>query len=304
MSKDFDKKHKEAFREYLTKETDDTVECKIHHRALSKCDDIVCEILSERKEDHEKFDLYARDVNDYEWLQEFVPGLIVYSAGGFFPFQASGYIGDLHFYFRAEDGYASMRVAESKNDCLIPVSSLYSVTIDTERFSDDVETLRQMWISYLLTCIEQLKKTQYLYHFESNEIDFESASENFGLDVKRDENGEIIPSKFGAVGWGYSVDEAFANASDRKHFYVNHCVNSYEDMKEINEEVWQRCEDRLWSEEKLDRYLELLDVRPIVRDIEGANRVYPVTEPVFEVKVPELWRKEDGMIEVPVVPAD
>lgn len=303
MSKEFDEQHKEAFREYLTKETDSAAECVVHNQSLSKCGDAICEILSESKEDHEEFDMYARDVNDYEWLQEFVPGLIVYSAGGFFPFQASGYIKDLHFYFRAEDGYASMRLADSKNDCHIPVRSLYSSTISTRRFSDDVETLRKMWVSYLLTCVDQLKRTEYLYHFESNEVDFESDSGNFGLDVKRDESGNILPSRFGEVGWGYTADEAFAAASDRKNFYSLYCVNHYGDMKEVDEKIWQRYEDRLWSEEKLDRYLELLDVRPAVREVEGLDREYPVPEPIFEVKVPEMWRKDDGMIEMPVVRA-
>lgn len=295
MSEEFRKQQKEKFIEYLTKATDENALCTLHNTPLSECDDDLCEMLTVPKDKHERFDLYAQDVNEWAWVQEFVPGLIVRSAGGALPFQAEGYLGDFEWYFRAEDEYASLRVANDYEG-LFPISAaLYSSSIDTSEFEDTVEMVQKHWVGFLLSCIERLKKTEYLYHFECNAINYEASDVEYGLDVKRDSEGNVVSDT--VVGWGYTADEAFAKAVDYTTFYNFYCVNSYEDMKNTNlHDIWERYENRLWSEEKLTHLLKLRDVRPVVVHVEGVEREYPENEPDFTVRVPEILRTDSGLI--------
>lgn len=245
----------------------------------------------------EYFDMYACDVNDFAWLKSFVPDLIIHSAGGMFPFQAEGYLGDMSFYFRTEDNYASLTVSNSRDTVFSCSEALYTSRIELTDFSSS-DTLEKDWVSYLLTSIDRLERNPLLYFFETNKIDFDTKKGQFGLDIARDGKGNILTEE--TAGWGFSVNEAFSNLSGIDYYRSLYCVNHYDDMKNSFPEMWERANSKLWSEEKLQHYFKLLDIRPQVTRVEGLDRKYPDTDPDFTVNVPEIWRKDSGIIQLPL----
>ena len=249
------------------------------------------------KNSQEHFDMYACDINDFSWLKSFVPDIIVHSAGGIFPFQAEGYLGDMSFYFRAEDNYASLTVSDSGENVFSYHDALYYSRIELTHFSSS-GSLEKDWISYLLTTIEKLEKTPLLYYFEMNKIDFNSTQGDFGLDIAKDEKGNILTEEI--AGSGFSVDEAFSNASKIDYYRSLYCVNPYDDMKESFPEMWKKKESQLWTEDKLHYYFNLLNIKPQATRIKGLNKNYPKTAPDFTVTVPESWRKDNGTIQLPL----
>lgn len=298
MSQEFEEQQKEKFIEYLTQNAGQEIICREHHQNVEECDDpIICELMSSGDYEHEKFDIRAQDINDWAWVQEFVPELIIYSAGGQVPFQAEGFIQGLPFYFRTEDGYASLRVSDSKSTLFPPINALYSSHMDI----DNKSLTGSEWVSYLFTLIEKLEKTEKLYYFKSNAINYDATEEKFGLAVKKDR--ELTKyDRTGIPGWGHTADQAFEEAkkfiSISMHYahcektkFVKNENGGYEEIPD---------DDRNWSEEKFAYYVELNDLQPIIVDIQGDDRVYPSPEPVFEVNVPETWRNDDRNINIPL----
>lgn len=298
MGREFEEHMKKSFLDLLedAENADDGYEkCTKHNRPVSECNsDDLCELLYVDKisELVDNFDLYAQDVTDWEWLQEFVPGLVIYSAGGVFPLEVNGYLGDLHLYFRAEDGYASLRLSNEKSSR--PVESLYSAHMD---IPEKYEKIGPQWVSYLLTLIERAKKTEFLYYFQENKIDYDSETGDFGLDVARDDDGNIVFEEQGSAGWGYTPEQAFVQAQDMTLWRYLRVENHID--KDRYPDDWQVRQDRLWSEEKMQRWINLRNLQPIVTHVDGTDRVYPEQEPDFTVRVPELWRNDDGSISVP-----
>lgn len=294
MSEDFKEQQKEKFIEYLTRNADQETICVDHHRNVEECDEpVICELLSASKEDHEQFDIRAQDVNDWAWVQEFVPELIIYSAGGQLPFQAEGFIKGFPFYFRTEDGYAALRVSDSKETLFPIVDALYSATIEIEN-----EGLTgKEWVSHLFTLIEKLEKTEKLYFFQTNKVDFGDDG-NTLTGAKTDENGKIV--KDSHCVWANSADEAWSKLDYRKYIKDHFGTNHYGHLKDTNYEIWASYEKRLWSNEMIDNFVKYSDIQPIVVKVEGDDRNYPNPEPSFEVDVPELWRNDDGSITVPL----
>ena len=74
MSQEFEEQQKEKFIEYLTQNAGQEIICQEHHQNVEKCDDpIICELMSSSDYEHEKYDIRAQDINDWTWVQEFVP---------------------------------------------------------------------------------------------------------------------------------------------------------------------------------------------------------------------------------------
>lgn len=299
MSEDFREQQKEKFIEYLTQRAEERTFCKEHNQKVEECDDpIICELLSGSSDDHEQFDPRAQDINDWAWVQEFAPELIIYSAGGQLPFQAEGFIKGFPFYFRTEDGYASLRVSDSKETLFPPVKSLYSSSITVENKG----LTGKEWISYLFTLIEKLDKTEKQFFFKANSIDYEAEGEKFGLSVKKEKDLTSYDKEFkDIVGWGNTADKAFEEAKKfiSVSLYHTYCQKT-KLVKDSNGEYVEIPDDRNWSEEKFAYYAKLIDLQPIVVKIIGDDRNYPVPEPEFVVNVPELWRNDDGTINIPL----
>lgn len=297
MSQEFEEQQKEKFIEYLTQNAGQEIICREHHQNVEKCDDpIICELMSSSDYEHEKFDIRAQDINDWAWVQEFVPELIIYSAGGQMPFQAEGFIQGLPFYFRTEDGYASLRVSDSKSTLFPPVDALYSSHMDI----DNKGLTGSEWVSYLFTLIEKLERTEKQYFFKANVIDY-NADGKFGLSVKKDEDLTEWDNEFkNIVGWGNTVDEAFESAKEfiSVGLYHTYCHRTKLE-KDLNGDYVEVFDERNWSEEKFAYYSELINLQPIVVKVVGDDRNYPAVEPEFLVKVPETWRNDNGTITIP-----
>ena len=299
MSEDFKEQQKEKFADFLEEGAkriqgiEETV-CQKHGTLIKDCENsFVCRLFNSDDKQGDffnDFDMYAQDVKEWEWLQQFVPDVIVYSAGGMCPFQAEGYIGDLNFYYRERGGYASLSLANSKEASYSLRDSLYSAEIEVEEFRPASE-----WIGTFLTLVERLEKPKFLYHFQSDAVDLEKLDKEGIMQNKHDENGDVIHET--QLGWGYSVEEAFQEAAafEMLRFLVMN-------RKKYDEKTGEYVHDpeRSWSEEKFNKFLMLKNIQPIVVEVEGTDRAYPVPEPVFEVKVPEKWRNEEGVIVLPV----
>lgn len=264
MSKEFEKKHKESFLNLLEN--------------VDMNDDV-------------EFDLYARDIKDFNWLKEFIPDIVIYSAGGMCPFQAEGYLGEYNFYYRERGGNASLSLATSKNDCYGGADNLYRANIEVEEFREGPG-----WFSTLMNLIEKLERNSYLYQFQCDEIDFgPSGNDKENMKKKVDENGNVIHGFKG--GWGFTAEEAFKEAVSFEYFR-DFVFNRTKYDREIGEYV--PAPELNWTEAEFNKYVELSNVQFIVQEERSSKkRVYPEIDPVFEVKVPEKWRDENGLIEIP-----
>lgn len=297
MSKDFDEKMKQAFADFLEASADKGLYCDKHKQNVEECDEpVVCSLLNVSTENDsslDDFDFYARDINDFVWLKQFIPNIVIYSAGGSVPFQAEGYLGDLNFYYRERGGIASLNVANSKNESYSPFESLYSATLTVDEFRDP----SFLWYSTLMNLIEQLEKPVYLYQFQCHEIDYgpRGNRDMSIIDVKRDNEGNIVYGKHS--GKGFTKDEAFNDAvSSFERMRHNFCDRQKYD-REL--EKYVPSPELNWSNEEYDRYVELINIQPIVVEVHGNNREYPVVEPIFEVFVPEAWRNDEGLVQIP-----
>lgn len=261
MSKEFEKKQKEALLKYF----------------------------DEYEEGQEiEFDMYARDIADFAWLKEFIPGIVIYSAGGVCPFQAEGYLDGFNFYYRERGGVASIQLANSKNECYDLATALYTADIEVEEFREGLG-----WFSTLMNLIEKLEKPPYRYSFQKNAIDY--GPDGNTPTKKLDENGNVIHTDF--PGWGFTVEEAFENASNAIEGMRERFCNRTKVDPETRGIVPDPENNR--SNEQFDEYVKMINLQPIVVEVEGIDRAYPEKEPVFEIKVPEIWRDENGIIEIP-----
>lgn len=66
-------------------------------------------------------------------------------------------------------------------------------------------------------------------------------------------------------------------------------------------EQWETVEKNRWSEEKFNHFVKLLDLRQEVVSVKGLDRKYPTVKPNFDVRIPETWRTDSGLIKLPVV---
>lgn len=297
MSDNFREEQKKKFADFLeegSKKIDELEEsvCEKHGTLIKDCENsFVCRMFNFKDEFNDPFsdfDMYAQDVNEWKWLQQFVPEVIVYSAGGACPFQAEGYLGEFNFYYRERGGSASLNLARSQKESYSAVDSLYCASIEVEEFRPAHE-----WLGTFLTLVEQLEKNPYLYQFQADEV----VGTGKVFSKKFDENGNAIHTTAG--GWGFTEEEAYQNTlehieSMRSWFMRGHSRYDRELKKEILEP------EKDWTDEDYDRYVSLRNVQPIVVKIEGEDRDYPDVDPVFEVTVPEVWRQDDGTIVFPV----
>lgn len=218
------------------------------------------------------FNVFAQDLNDWAWLSECVPGLVLSSAGGFGNLQAEGLYYGHPWYYSESDGYATLRVAQLHADnAYLPEGTLYTS-------HEEVENWRKGpgWISSLINLFENLEKAPCLYRFPAKEIGFKEDREprspgeplrvEYILATDRDTH---------KVGWGHSPEEA------------------YEDTKKIFEHLLSNG----WTEEVQSRMWELQRIQrtPINSD----ERDFSTLPASFEVRVPEVWRDEAGRVTIP-----
>lgn len=245
MTSEFEKAKEEAFLEYM----------KISEEIDSLAEET-------------RFDLYSQDIKKWEWMQEFIPEIVVISAGGLLPFQAEGYIKDLFFYYRERGGVASLRLSDSMDKSYSYGSSLYSSSLEVEEFRSG-----SGWIETFFNLYEKLEKTRKLYNFETNQVRLNSDGKPY-----------LTGEKSTKVEWGYTSDEAYNE------------IIKHQDSEETIQ-VW--VDYRRFSRENYLEYIRLEDVQNKVLNIEYEDKEYPEIEPVFKVIAPETWRQSDSSIKIP-----
>jgi hypothetical protein len=155
------------------------------------------------------FDLFAQDVSEWAWLDEFIPGVVVSSAGGMFPFQAEGLIHGYPFYYRHEWGSASLRVGEIDGETPY-LDSLWSSRVD---YDDKIG--EENFPKLLIQLVSLLEKSQFLYKFKGRRIDFlNDGSWSFTV------SDEFEKHDRGA--WGHNAVEAFMELRKPNEYLIEH----------------------------------------------------------------------------------
>lgn len=157
-----------------------------------------------------EFDLYARDPGDYAELAEIVPGLVVSSAGGSMPFQAEGLIEGYPFYYRDEQGGASLRVGSVDGERpYLGESTLWSASENTEDGHENED-----FPINLLRLIKKLKRSPFPYEFEGYDLDYlNDGSWNFTVNRNK-------IATYG--GWGYNPEEAYQAMFVKSEYLEEH----------------------------------------------------------------------------------
>lgn len=196
-----------------------------------------------------KFDLFARPLHAFEWVQEYVPGLIVYSAGGLVPFQAEGLINGYPFYYRSEWGSCSIKIG--RLDDLVPYvpEESYWYAYDDEFEGVTVES----FVEALTRLLPKVKRQQNFYEFEVFATNFVGENGSWVWEINPDEITTV-------VGWGYTAEEAFIYASQPDK-YLESKGFTVENQREH------------WFAQK-----------PNPVPVYVTQREWPDVEPVFEVK--------------------
>jgi hypothetical protein len=213
-----------------------------------------------------KFDMWAQDPHDWNWLQEMIPGVVITSAGGIMPFQVEGYLNDHPFYYKERDGDARLNVGAVDGPAPYLGDCIYTSKTDVEEFRRGPG-----WISTFMNLIEALARSHFLYEFEGKKVIMPNNESDKNLDNITVAEGitEIYKT------WGHSPEEALAyHYTSGKGVLVDHYG---------------------WQLEYYDKMIELEDINPI--PLNKDERVIP--EPVFEVRAPEIWRNSEGLVEIP-----
>lgn len=214
------------------------------------------------------FDLWSQDPDDWKDLRQFIPSLVIASAGGIVPFQAEGLLFGLNFYYRERHGWASLSLAHTQEECYGP-NVLYSAGEEVEEFRGGLG-----WLDSLFNLIPHLEEVEFLYSFPHDELIFE----------KDHGEGEVHPHPEGGMkSWvsvrGKTQEEAWAKATRfERHPYFDGLGWSEDFQRRIHE-------------------AKMATLRNEPREVD--ERIFPETPPVFEVQIPELWKREDGRIITP-----
>lgn len=211
-----------------------------------------------------KFDIYAQDPNDWDWLSQIIPGLCIYSAGGALPFQAEGLINGHPFYYRERHGTARLNIGEIDGEMPYLNKAVYTASEEVEEFRRGPE-----WIATFINLLENLKKAPFQYEFSGNEV----ILANDGV-----KNPDSISTAEGVVKihkfWGDTSEEAL------KYHYENSKAMLVDHFK--------------WPLDYFNKMMELEDINPI--PLNRDERI--ISEPNFEVRLPDALRNADGRVEI------
>lgn len=214
---DFDKQKKKAFLEYL-----------------------------QNPDSGLDFDLFAQDINKWAWLDEFIPGIIITSAGGSMPFQAEGTLLGYPFYYRSEHYYAEIRIGAMDGDKpYLRESALYSARIENEHYLGG-----ETFVKDLTRLIPLLEKAPFLYRFPCKEIKWAEGFASF----------EVLDQDTTEAGWGHTPEEAYAWAQKTDEWI------------RTKSETWYRMMPYAFEAREVSRI-------PVNQD----TRVYPDVKPDFRV---------------------
>jgi len=189
--------------------------------------------------------MFAQDTTKWSWLQEYIPTIIVNSAGGICPFQADGLLQGLPFYFRERGGSASLRIGE-KDGSPFGEGVIYSASVDSDGVNSD-----ELFVALMLTLVPMLKPAPFLWRFDAKKINY--VGNDWEYTVSDTEKEDVL-------GWGQTAAEGLANASSPSVYLESHGCTP-----EMQKQIW------------LD-----MEVNPKAKNSD--TRVWPEVTPIFEVK--------------------
>lgn len=221
--------------------------------------------LLESGDSNTQFDIYSQDPNEWAWLEAFIPGIQVTSAGGLIPFQAEGTLHGHPFYYRERGGEASLNVGDlNGGKPYIGDKALWSASEEVEEFRSGPE-----WIVTLIRLVDTLDRSPFRYEFLGKEVNITGGKNNIeGLVTS--EREQLYS------GWGFSAEEAFAAAHETSKYLLEYLE---------------------WEEEFAAAVRRMRNLSPV--PVNQDTRDYPEDTPDFRVTVPESWRDEDGKVSPP-----
>lgn len=194
------------------------------------------------------FDPHAQDPSDWSWLQEFIPGLIISSAGGQIPFQAEGLYLGYPFYFRDRHGSASLSVGALDGEMPYHGNDiLYYASVETEEFEG-----AKNFIKNLIALVPELKRSPYSYTFIGKTLDLTKSGSGYAIS---EDKSTHYPA------WGYTPDEAYMSLLEPSQYLVDHGF-SIERQAQMNKDM------------DFDR-----------TPLDDDSRKFPVTDPDFRINL-------------------
>lgn len=195
-----------------------------------------------------RFDIFSRNLEDSIPLQEIIPGLVVSSAGGFGLFQAEGLLKGYPFYFRAEQGGASLKVGAADSDFpYLPSDALWISNVQ-EGYTEYGMTYDE-FLYAMVNLVPNLKPSPFLWEFETYRVT------NFTTPTVDTSKRDIIR------GWGHTSFEGYLSTL---------VYPAWLEQRGVTIETWEKC-------------VELMDINPEPVNID--DRIYPYPLPLFEVNV-------------------
>lgn len=194
-------------------------------------------------------DLYEQDPSDWDFLSEFIPGLVITSAGGACPFQALGTLKGFPFYLRARGEWVTLHLSAPDTNP-VGVESLYYAGMAAP-FSFGAKE----FCEFMLKLVPALEKSPFRWEFEGYKLNMPDKN---SWDSVRTEEKEIN------YGWGANPEEGWANTQEISEYLLKYGCT--EDLQR--------------------KRLELMEISktPLNQD----NRVFPEVDPIFEVRLPEV----------------
>lgn len=194
------------------------------------------------------FDLWAKPTSMFHWAQEYIPGLIVYSAGGFFPYQAEGLINGHPFYYRSEQGSAQVRIGVPNGE----VPYLWDEAHWGASVDDFEGSAHDTFIQAMTMLLPKLERPGYYYEFECLDYEFTGTTNSWGWEIHPDGT----PRYQGAH--GNTAEEAFENVMKPSEYFTS---NGFAPERQV--------------EFKKALQMDVSRHKPVTA------RVYPEVEPVF-----------------------
>lgn len=158
-----------------------------------------------------RFDLWAKPLEAFEWAKEYIPGLIVTSAGGFFPYQAEGYINGYPFYYRSEQGGCSVKIGDPEDGMPYLWDESLWLIADDEFEGSTHET----FIEGMTRLLPRLEKTPYLYKFPCHHSNFVGENGTWLWEIDETQTSYV-------QGIGHTIDEAWKQAQEPSSYLAEH----------------------------------------------------------------------------------
>lgn len=199
--------------------------------------------------------LHATDPGAFRDLSARIPGLLVTSAGGAFPFQSEGTLHGYPYYFRYRHGHAELQVHEHGTT---PMSSARLYETSLAYGDEHGGTLdRDEFLFLMIAMVPMLCRARWLWEFAGVRVnihDTDPEGEQVNLVFTATDTREVYRA------WGYTPEEAWMRLHEPSPYLL----------------------ERGWSAETQAEMYRLRAIAPT--PLNSDTRNFPDPEPTFEVQ--------------------